>query len=131
MQKIEQWNPFPNQQEKQGIYCEGLHDDYEGFRVLLTTEEKSAPMLRLSWENALYYQNRDEGYFFNHGDFEGDFDFPHPYYEIKKSELVKKFHHESGSAYEDWEVRHYCIYTCNDCIDVLSVAEPIAEVLGE
>ncbi len=65
MQKIIKWNPFSSK-KTESIYCEGLHDDYEGFRILLTAEEKASDMLRLSFENALYYQNRDESYLLNH-----------------------------------------------------------------
>ena len=130
MQKIIKWNPFPNE-KNQRIYCEGVHDDYEGFRILLTGEEKASPMLRLSLENTLYYQNRDEGYFFNYGNIQGAFDYPHPFYIIEYSELIQKFHIESENTFSELNIKHYAIYTCNDCIDILSEKEPKAVNLSD
>ena len=130
MQNIELWFPFPDISSKQRFYCEGVHDDYEGFRILLKGANPESKMLRLSWENALFYQNRDECYFTFQSEYQGKFDFPHPFYQIIGSNLIERFHQESARAYADWAIKHYSIYTCNDCIDVLSALEPKAEVLG-
>jgi len=130
MEKIVKWNPF-NNYEKRRVYCEGVHDDYEGFRILLSAKENTSSMLHLKFENALMYQNRDESYLSCHSSKEGAFDFPHAFYNIENSELVAKFHSDSSEAYAHLAIKHFAIYTCNDCIDVLSVEEPLAENLNE
>lgn len=130
MKKIIKWEPFPEEKSKR-FYCEGVHDDYEGFRILIKNDETSAPMLRLSFENALLYQNRDESYYFHHPNMQGEFEFPHPFYLLENSDLISEFHSGCSEIYRDWDIKHFAIYTCNDCIDVLSVNEPKAENLSE
>lgn len=130
MQSIEKWLPFPSEKDKQPYICEGLHDDYEGFRVLLSSEKVGSPMLRLKWDNVLFYQSRDEAYLFSYFDF-NQFEFPYPFYIIKDSELITNFHKNSDEIYTDWKIQHFAIYTTNDCIDVLSVSNPSVKVLGE
>ena len=130
MQKIIKWTPFSKKYTHR-VYCEGIHDDYEGFRILLSDQDKHSPMLRLFFENPFLYQNRDESYMISHTNIEGSFEFPHAFYIIENSDLVERFHNKSASVYRDRDLKHYAIYTSNDCIDVLSDLEPKAEVLND
>ena len=125
MLKIKKWVPFEDLNFDRW-YCEGLHDDYEGFRVLLTGEEKPEPIVRLLFEYVYFYQNRDEGKFLVHEPSEGNYEFPHPFYILENSKLLKRFHEESAGIYAEYPIKHYAIYTTNDCIDVLSIDAPIA-----
>jgi len=129
MQKILKWEPFKELPIARW-YCEGLHDDYEGFRVLLSGEEKSAPTVRLLFDNVYFYQNRDEGKFIVHEPSEGQFEFPHPFYILENSSLLNRFHEESSDIYSEQRIKHFAIYTANDCIDVLSVDNPATERLS-
>ena len=55
MLKIKKWVPFEDLNFDRW-YCEGLHDDYEGFRVLLTGEEKPEPIVRLLFEYVYFFK---------------------------------------------------------------------------
>ncbi|MBI9078101.1 MAG: hypothetical protein JEZ02_22080 [Desulfatibacillum sp.] len=128
MIKIVRWEPFPKMKNV-ALYCEGLIDDWEGFRILL--KGNKTPMYRLLFQNPYFYQNRDEEYFLIDTPSEGTYEVPYPFYKIENSELLERFHLESVGICRNFNITHYAIYSGNDCIDILSVEEPIAEVLGD
>ncbi|GBC59932.1 hypothetical protein DENIS_0874 [Desulfonema ishimotonii] len=105
------------------LYCEAVYDDYEGFRILFKGEDKTSPMLRVSFESVLTYRNIDEGDYMHTLDLI-DNESGHPFYIVNNSSLVKWFHKESYGIHEDTIITHYAFYTSNDCIDVLSSFEP-------
>jgi|GEM_PF-2786238 len=45
--------------------CEGVLDDYEGFRVLARGESKSSPMYRIIFDSVLAYSSVEESSSFN------------------------------------------------------------------
>lgn len=46
-------------------------------------------------------------------------------FEVKKSELIKWCIHESCGFFEENQLRHYCIITCEEMLDIISTFEPI------
>ena len=130
MLEIIKWNPLQNS-NIQRWFCEGVHDDYEGFRILLKGEGKS-PTFRILFETKLLYQNRDESDLFliNDNSVIGRFEFPHPFYILKNSTVTENFNIESGYKYDKINIKHFAIYTCNDCIDVLTKFDPVVKQLN-
>lgn len=128
MQEIIHWQPFKGFSGR--FYCEGVHDDYEGFRIIMRHDDKEQTHLRLKFEDVLFYQNTDEGNFLNPPPYLGDFNFPHPFYVIENSKLVQDFHQLSSGIYQDDVITHFAIYSANDCIDILTLSDPVAEILG-
>jgi hypothetical protein len=51
--------------------------------------------------------------------------FPHLFWKVSDSELIREFHRQAVGIYEDWKVAHYAFLGADDCIDVLSVDEPL------
>ena len=54
------WQPTNGCPSK--MFFEGLHDNYEGFRILLKGEDSTSSMLKIHFEDALTYKNTDESY---------------------------------------------------------------------
>lgn len=51
------------------------------------------------------------------------------FFEVKKSDLVKWCIRESCGFYEEHQLRHYCIITSEELIDIISTFEPILRIL--
>ncbi|MDB5153422.1 MAG: hypothetical protein JWR54_2173 [Mucilaginibacter sp.] len=56
--KISKWEPVDNIPAR--LYLEGLHDDYEGLRLLLKGENATDRVLRIQFSSHLGYRNVDE-----------------------------------------------------------------------
>ena len=126
--KIEMWQTkidnFPNE-----IFVEGLHDDYEGFR-LIVRGGKPSRVFRIRFESHLGYRNFDES---------------------ERLKLISLFPSSSNgwslfktenSSFIDWiveesyeahvtrdEITHYFVVTPNDIVEILTTEEPIIEIL--
>lgn len=121
---FQRWEPIDNISAQ--VTCEGIHDDYEGFRVLLRCSDER--VLRLSYARALAYRNVDEGdrlRTLRHAHVEPNWSL----YTVENSSFLRWFHLESDGIHTDENVKHYAIYTLNDCIDILANSAPFAEWL--
>lgn len=111
------------------LYCEGIHDDYEGFRILLTGEDERSPMLRIKFDAVRFYKNSDEGDLLrtiasinNPG--------RSSLFLVENSSWIKWFHEETCDIHKNKNFKHFAIYTPNDCIDVISEFDPTVEWLN-
>ena len=50
------------------------------------------------------------------------------FFEVKNSELIKWCVQESCEFYENNQLKHYCIVTSEEMIDIVSTFEPIIKV---
>lgn len=119
------WKPIEDLPKP--MYVEAIHDDYEGFRILLKGEEVSSRMIRISFEGKLSYRNTDESYLLKiwnsmEKELAGE-----NFYIVENSSYIDFFNEMTGNLYSDWKIKHYAIYTISDCIDVLSTNPPIIE----
>lgn len=123
---FKQWKPVEGIPKK--LYCEAIHDDYEGLRVILKGEDNQSNVLRLFFETVLAYKNIDESYLLRTIE---KIDSPgeSTLYTVENSNWIKWFCEESYDTIEKNSITHYAIYTPNDCIDVLSEYEPKIEWL--
>jgi hypothetical protein len=121
-QEYVEWQPI----EAPGtLYVEALIDDWEGFRILLRSDQNSR-VIRISFDSYIAYQNRDE---------------THAYGEIRRSKRTVSSQlyvvHNSEFALRIQEdstmprsgIKHFSIITSMDFIDILSVSEPRIEYL--
>jgi hypothetical protein len=124
-EKLIKWEPLkdiPNL-----LYLEGLHHDYEGFRLILR-DDKSGQVLRITFDPPLTYRNTDEGdliLFFKNCKLPEKW----PLFKMKNSNYLKWFHEQSLNIREDEKPIHYLIITPDDCIDVISSFTPRVEWL--
>lgn len=112
------------------LHCEGLHDDYEGFRILLKGDDPNSSMLRITFNAVLVYRNIDEGDLLLTIQTRPDLGHS-ALFTVENSTWLEWFHGESCEIHERETIVHYAIYTSNDCIDVLSAFEPTVEWLNE
>lgn len=116
------WNPLP-QLEGQPMYCEAVHDDWQGFRIWL----RRAPgegMLVVRFPYVLFYANSDEGKRLAPVENDAEMKFPHVFWKVENSSLIAEFHRQSSGTSETIPIVHYAFLTSSDCIDVLASEEP-------
>ena len=121
------WRPLPDLLFP--IYLEALHDDSEGFRLLLRAEGNAGKTLRIVFNPALSYRNTDEGDLLKMlPNIEGLG--KSTLFTVRNSEYLVWFHGMSVGRHEEENIIHYAIYTPNDCVDALSAYPPIVEWLN-
>ena len=122
--RYKKWYPLENIPVH--LYCEGLHDDYEGFRILLRGDDPTSPVLRISFSPSLAYRNIDEGdllrTIYGIPDLGAS-----SLFMVENSTWLEWFQEESHGIHDGEDIMHYAIYTANDCIDVLSAFDPTVE----
>ncbi|WP_444892951.1 hypothetical protein ACJJIE_21685 [Microbulbifer sp. TRSA001] len=124
------WNPFP---EYRDFSFQAIHDDSEGFRILLEAycdkiSNKQALRVRFPLAGPMYYHRVDEGFLLSPESTIGN---PAAtFQQTKASDLIERFHMFSCNIYRESSIVHYCIYTANECIEVLSEFEPVCEYLS-
>ena len=117
------WNPIPKL-EGLRLYCEALHDDWEGFRIWLRSDDSALGVIVIRFESRLLYTNSDEMYRLASIENNDEVQFPHAFWKVENSGLVTEFHRQSLNIYVDVPLTHFAFLSCTDCIDVLSVDEP-------
>ena len=122
----DRWNPLP-EFEGQRLYCDALHHDFEGFRFRLRPENPAVSPIIIRFANPLLYLHSNESFRIAPYSPPQNLHFPHAFWKVSNSELVRLFHRASCNAYTVPPVLHYAFQPCDDCVDVLSVAEPTIE----
>lgn len=124
---IKKWIPLSDIPER--LYLEGLHDDYEGFRLLLKGEGNSK-MLRISFQFNLGFRNFDESDRLKTLNLIPELCSKWSLFKVKDSTFTKWVIEESLEKYTNEELIHYIIATPNDIVEVLSMSEPKVEWLN-
>lgn len=121
------WNPVPYLEGKI-LYVEAVHDDWEGFRIWLSSENTKLGVVSIvKFEIALLYINSNESYRLS-----GEpLDFPHTFWQVENSALIEEFNRQSVKIYEAWEIKHFAFLSASDCVDVLSLNFPTFDNLLE
>ena len=118
------WNPVPYLEGKR-LYLEAVHDDWEGFRIWLSSENRKLGVVAIvKFEQVQMYVNSDEMYRLSEVENGKELNFPHTFWKVEKSALLNEFHRQSVGIYEDAGIVHYAFLSCSDCIDVLSSSKP-------
>jgi hypothetical protein len=123
------WSPFP---EYRDFSFNAIHDNSEGFRILLEANcdrlsNKQALRIRFPLAGPMYYHRADESFLLSPESTIGN---PSATFQrTRASDLIERFHMFSCNFYREDSIVHYCIYTVNECIEVLSVVEPFCENL--
>jgi hypothetical protein len=125
------WCPMPALGDK-CLYVDAVHDDWEGFRIWFSLENNNAGVVAIvKFESVLLYTNSDESYRLSGIKNSEQVKFPHLFWKVEESELLKEFHRQSEGIYEDWDITHYAFLSGSDCVDVLSQYEPTFTYLLE
>ena len=116
------WNPVPHLADK-AFYVEAVHDDAEGFRIWFSNSTAGVVTI-VKFNNVLLYTNSDEMYRLSEVKNQEPMKFPHLFWQVEDSELIKEFHRQSLEIYKDRPIKHFVFLSGSDCIDVLSESEP-------
>lgn len=106
------------------LNVESITDDVNGLNILLHSE-KLENRIQIVFDSPISYRNTNESYLVKLWSETDDDVLGNVFYKIENSSYKGFFHEMSLGIYKDWNVVHYAIYTGQDCIDVLSVAEPM------
>ena len=121
---------IPNIDNNTTYNIEAIHDDYEGFRILIRSNNLTDKILRITFSNHLSYRNTDESFLlklWGHIDKET---LGKTFYLVSNSTYIDFFNESTENLYKEWKIIHYAIYTTSDCIDILSDQPPIIEWLS-
>lgn len=108
---------------------EAIHDDYEGFRILLRENQKMHRVLKITFNSKISYRNTDESFLLNVWSSTDKDILGKIFYTISNSKYLDFFNQMTEGLYNTWDITHYAIYTTSDCIDILSDQPPIVEWL--
>jgi hypothetical protein len=115
------WNPISDLPTR--LYVEAVHDDYEGFRILLRGEKASDRMLRVSFEMPLLYRKTDEGDRLR--TIQNDARIKEAvFFIVECSSLVEWLSTESYEVRDVNAMKHFLFACSNDLIDVVAESEP-------
>lgn len=108
------------------VEIEALHDDLEGFRFWLQNHDPRLGRVFVQFDSPLFYCASDESNRVSELKPEqADLQFPHVFWTVDDSELVRIFNRQSCNLHADFGIVHYCFLSCNQCIDVLSCKPPL------
>jgi hypothetical protein len=124
---IQRWIPLEEIPEK--LFLEGLHDDYEGFRLLLKGSGNSKT-LRISFEFVLGYRNFNESERLKTLNSIPELGKNWSLFIIKNSAFINWLIDESYNKYSEEELNHFVIATPDDVVEVISLNEPQVEWLN-
>ena len=116
------WSPIPEFDGRR-MYCEAVHDDWEGFRLWLMPDDRRGGMLVVSFDTVLHFANTPERFRLGRIDPDG-MSLPHAFWTVGNSTLVSAFRRDACGTVDDLPITHYAFLTSNDCIDVLASASP-------
>lgn len=111
------------------MVIDAIHDDFEGFRVILKDNAQNGRKLRILFPTYYSYRNTNESYLLKLWAKQDTNAAGKIFYTILNSSYIDFFNEMSENIYEDFKITHYSIYTTEDCIEVLSGQEPIVEWL--
>lgn len=126
---IEKWKPFEAADFPADIQVEALHDDYEGFRVIVKGGI-SSEVYKIDFSDLyLGYRNFDESErlkFIN--------SFPKDLrgwslFLLTDSEFINWLTKESLEILSKDELKHFVIFTGDDIIEVLTLKDPVVTKL--
>ena len=118
------WNPIP-EYAGELFDVEAVHDDWEGFRIWFRPHDVTRPMFIVKFENPLFYSSSDEGDRLTGASNDIFKEFPHLFWKVSESNLITEFKRQAGGVRADNDIRHYCFMSSNQCVDVLSLEDPI------
>lgn len=126
-ERFERWEPIDGLQPR--MFLEAMHDDREGFRLILRADEPRARALRILFDAPLCYRGAQELYLLREI-YEGNDIYPWPIFIVRNSRYAKWFYRQASEAI-DRDGHHYHIAAMDEIIDVISARPPIISWLND
>lgn len=127
--KINRWIPHENL--PQALYVEGLHDDYEGLRIILkgNDDKETEKVFRITCESFLTYRNADESNRMKTLNQHPELCEKWTLYLTEESDFIDWIKEESLGILEDQKLYHLIIASPNDIFELVATEPPIFEEL--
>ena len=122
--KLVAWNPI--KEIPRILYCEGIHDDYEGFRVLLKGRGVGDRVLRIMFNGLVAYRNINESYRLTSLPPNGT----GTLFRVENSSWIPWICKESGGVLIPENLNHFAIYTPEDFLDIVDDSVPRVDWLS-
>lgn len=119
---ISKWQPIDGNTEE--MFVKSLQDNCDGLKIFLHNIAETLN-ISIAFTEPLSYRNTDESYLLKLWDSLEEGELKGSFYIYKKSAFIDNFNDMTHGIYKDLEIKHYAIYTDSDCIDILSVKEPL------
>jgi hypothetical protein len=104
------------------LYCDELHDDHDGLKILLRNDECDKAIL-MTFPHAFYYQVSSDIFksldYFQPG--------KHVLYYANTSTLIEWFVEETRGVYDSDVILHYVVLAADSWISVLCNEAPILQ----
>lgn len=126
-ERFERWEPIDGVQAR--MFLEALHDDREGFRLILKAAEPKARSLRILFDAPLCYRGAQELYLLRQI-YEAHDIYPWPFFIVRNSRYSRWFYAQATDAI-DKDGHHYHIAAMDEIIDVISARPPIISWLSD
>ncbi len=126
-EQFEKWEPIGGLHAAMAL--EAMHDDKEGFRLILKAPEPNARPLRIKFEEPVCYRGASENYLIKQV-YDSHAIYPWPIFIVKNSRYAAWFYGQLSGALPD-SGQHYHIAAMGDMIDVISPRPPIVTWLPD
>jgi len=118
------WNPVTYLEGKR-LFIEAVVDDSEGFRIRFSSYNTKLGIVAIvKFETVQMYVNSNESYRLSEVQNSKEIEFPHTFWKVGNSALLREFDRQSLNIYKDDGIEHYAFLSCDECVDVLSWAKP-------
>jgi len=122
VEHLQRWDPWWWYRDVGSTIIASVTDDWEGFRLILTADKCPDTRVLVPGGGLVLYRVYDEVGLVGR-QLEG-FEPGHSFYTVESSQLVKQASGMYGGTRDFLSMRHYAIYTCDRCVDVVSSIEP-------
>lgn len=125
----EQWTRWELPRVSKNYYCQSLIDTpSDGFQISLFDDNNNKIIISFT-SSVDAYRTTDENFVFNtleylEKKYGKEFYSTWSFFKIENSEYLEWLKKESGGTFEIYQLKHYCIWTINCRIDVISNYEP-------
>jgi hypothetical protein len=124
---FERWEPIDGLDAK--MFLEAMHNDREGFRIILRAAQGKTRALRILFDSPLCYRATPEIYVLREI-YERNKIYPWPIFIVRNSRYANWFYAQTGPGV-DRGGHHYHIAAVDEMVDVLSARPPIIAWLDE
>lgn len=114
-------------------YVEAIHDDYEGFRILLRGESPESPMLRLVFDPPpLSYRVIEEASWLSPDMADHLFRAPGSRFVVVADSDFLRWFQRISSGIREWpNIRHYVVCMANQIVEIIACRAPGADNLSD
>ncbi len=126
-ERFERWQPIDGLAPK--MFLDAMHDDREGFRLILKALDPKFRELRILFDAPLCHRGTQEKYLLR-TIYEANSIYPWPIFIVHNSRYARWFYAQATDAI-DKDGHHYHIAAMDQIVDVLSARPPILSWLND